>query len=144
MSKKLISAAHSLQLVPVYNIIHFGVVRSKAVLRSIGKPDILMIVPGTLKPGDTRNEDVYTKKHTFKLAGVSQSKTLYLANLQAIPLSLSILTKPVIPVFPAPPIIRLPFLLRSAVAFMTAPCPVLVRTLMRSFRLSFSPSSPFI
>lgn len=85
MSKKLISAAHSLQLVPVYNIIHFGVVRSKAVLRSIGKPDILMIVPGTLKPGDTRNEDVYTKKHTFKLAGVSQSKTLYLANLQAIP-----------------------------------------------------------
>ena len=85
MSKKLISAAHSLQLVPVYNIIHFGVVRSKAVLRSIDKPDILMIVPGTLKPGDTRNEDVYTKKHTFKLAGVSQSKTLYLANLQAIP-----------------------------------------------------------
>ena len=27
MSRKLISAAHSLQLVPVYNIIHFGVVR---------------------------------------------------------------------------------------------------------------------
>jgi hypothetical protein len=46
MSRKLISAAHSLQLVPVYNIIHFGVVRSKVVIRSIGKPDILMIVPG--------------------------------------------------------------------------------------------------
>lgn len=61
MSRKLISAAHSLQLVPVYNIIHFGVVRSKVVIRSIGKPDILMIVPGTLKPGDSKNEDVYTK-----------------------------------------------------------------------------------
>lgn len=54
MSRKLISAAHSLQLVPVYNIIHFGVVRSKVVIRSIGKPDILMIVPGTLKPGDSK------------------------------------------------------------------------------------------
>lgn len=62
MSRKLISAAHSLQLVPVCNIIHFGVVRSKVVIRSIGKPDILTIVPGTLKPGDTQNEDVYTKK----------------------------------------------------------------------------------
>lgn len=61
MSRKLISAAHSLQLVPVYNIIHFGVVLSKVVIRSIGKPDILMIVPGTLKPGDSKNEDVYTK-----------------------------------------------------------------------------------
>ena len=55
MSRKLISAAHSLQLVPVYNIIHFGVVLSKVVIRSIGKPDILMIVPGTLKPGDSKN-----------------------------------------------------------------------------------------
>lgn len=54
MSRKLISAAHSLQLVPVYNIIHFGVVLSKVVIRSIGKPDILMIVPGTLKPGDSK------------------------------------------------------------------------------------------
>ena len=63
MSRKLISAAHSLQLVPVYNIIHFGIVHSKVVIRSIGKPDILMIVPGTLKPGDSKNEDVYTKKH---------------------------------------------------------------------------------
>lgn len=61
MSRKLISAAHSLQLVPVYDIIHFGVVRSKVVIRSIGKPDILTIVPGTLKPGDSKNEDVYTK-----------------------------------------------------------------------------------
>ena len=85
MSRKLISAAHSLQLVPVYNIIHFGVVRSKVVIRSIGKPDILMIVPGTLKPGDSKNEDVYTKKHTFKLADVSQNKTLYLENLKATP-----------------------------------------------------------
>ena len=75
MSRKLISAAHSLQLVPVYNIIHFGIVHSKVVIRSIGKPDILMIVPGTLKPGDSKNEDVYTKKHTFKLADVSQNKT---------------------------------------------------------------------
>jgi len=79
MSRKLISAAHSLQLVPVYNIIHFGVVRSKVVIRSIGKPDILMIVP------DSKNEDVYTKKHTFKLADVSQNKTLYLENLKATP-----------------------------------------------------------
>ncbi|CCZ72023.1 predicted protein [Bacteroides caccae CAG:21] len=85
MSRKLISAAHSLQLVPVYNIIHFGIVRSKVVIRSIGKPDILMIVPGTLKPGDSKNEDVYTKKHTFKLADVSQNKTLYLENLKATP-----------------------------------------------------------
>lgn len=54
MSRKLISAAHSLQLVPVYNIIHFGIVHSKVVIRSIGKPDILMIVPGTLKPGDSK------------------------------------------------------------------------------------------
>ena len=60
MSRKLISAAHSLQLVSVYNIIHFGIVHSKVVIRSIGKPDILMIVPGTLKPGDSKNEDVYT------------------------------------------------------------------------------------
>ena len=72
MSRKLISAAHSLQLVPVYNIIHFGVVRSKVVIRSIGKPD-------------SKNEDVYTKKHTFKLADVSQNKTLYLENLKATP-----------------------------------------------------------
>ena len=85
MSRKLISAAHSLQLVPVYNIIHFGIVRSKVVIRSIGKPDILMIVPGTLKPGDSKNEDVYTKKHTFKLADVSQNKTLYLENLKVTP-----------------------------------------------------------
>lgn len=54
MSRKLISAAHSLQLVPVYNIIHFGIVHSKVVIRSIGKPDILMIVPGTLLPGDSK------------------------------------------------------------------------------------------
>lgn len=85
MSRKLISAAHSLQLVPVYNIIHFGIVHSKVVIRSIGKPDILMIVPGTLKPGDSKNEDVYTKKHTFKLADVSQNKTLYLENLKVTP-----------------------------------------------------------
>ena len=77
MSRKLISAAHSLQLVPVYNIIHFGIVHSKVV--------ILMIVPGTLLPGDSKNEDVYTKKHTFKLADVSQNKTLYLENLKATP-----------------------------------------------------------
>ena len=76
MSRKLISTAHSLQLVPVYNIIHFGIVHSKVVIRSIGKPDILMIVPGTLKPGDSKNEDVYTKKHTFKL---------YLENLKVTP-----------------------------------------------------------
>ena len=76
MSRKLISAAHSLQLVPVYNIIHFGIVHSKVVL---------MIVPGTLKPGDSKNEDVYTKKHTFKLADVSQNKTLYLENLKVTP-----------------------------------------------------------
>lgn len=44
-----------------------------------------MIVPGTLKPGDSKNEDVYTKKHTFKLADVSQNKTLYLENLKATP-----------------------------------------------------------
>ena len=77
MSRKLISAAHSLQLVPVYNIIHFGIVHSKVVIRSIGKPDILMIVPGTLKPGDSKN--------TFKLADVSQNKTLYLENLKVTP-----------------------------------------------------------
>ena len=134
MSRKLISAAHSLQLVPVYNIIHFGVVLSKVVIRSIGKPDILMIVPGTLKPGDSKNEDVYTKKHTFKLADVSQNKTLYLENLKATPLSPSILTKRVIPVFPVLLITRLPFLLRSAGACITAPCPVRVRALMRSCR----------
>lgn len=127
MSRKLISAAHSLQLVPVYNIIHFGVVLSKVVIRSIGKPDILMIVPGTLKPGDSKNEGVYTKKHTFKLADVSQNKTLYLENLKATPLSPSILTKRVTPVFPVLPITRLPFLLRSAGACITAPCPVRVR-----------------
>ena len=59
--------------------------RSKVVIRSIGKPDILTIVPGTLKLGDSRNEDVYTKKHTFKLADVSRNKTLYLENLKATP-----------------------------------------------------------
>lgn len=85
MPRKLISSAHSLQLIPVYNIIHFGVVRSKVLIRSIGTPDILMVVPGTLRPGDSRNEDVYTKKHTFKLAGVSQNKTLFLENLKATP-----------------------------------------------------------
>ena len=85
MPRKLISSAHSLQLIPVYNIIHFGVVRSKALIRSIGTPDTLMVVPGTLRPGDSRNEDVYTKKHTFKLAGVSQNKTLFLENLKATP-----------------------------------------------------------
>ena len=110
MSRKLISAAHSLQLVPVYDIIHFGVVRSKVVIRSIGKPDILTIVPGTLKPGDSKNEDVYTKKHTFKLADVSQNKTLYLENLKATPFVASILMKRVTPVFPVLPITRLPFL----------------------------------
>ena len=123
MSRKLISAAHSLQLVPVYNIIHFGIVHSKVVIRSIGKPDILMIVPGTLKPGDSKNEDVYTKKHTFKLADVSQNKTLYLENL-----------KRVTPVFPVLLITRLPFLLRLVGACITAPCPVRVRALMRSCR----------
>ena len=40
---------------------------------------------GTLKPGDSKNEDVYTKKHTFKLADVSQNKTLFLENLKATP-----------------------------------------------------------
>ena len=131
MSRKLISAAHSLQLVPVYNIIHFGIVHSKVVIRSIGKPDILMIVPGTLKPGDSKNEDVYTKKHTFKLADVSQNKTLYLENLKVSP---SILTKRVTPVFPVLLITRLPFLLRLVGACITAPCPVRVRALMRSCR----------
>ena len=50
-----------------------------------------MIVPGTLKPGDSKNEDVYTKKHTFKLADVSQNKTLYLENLKATPFVLSLI-----------------------------------------------------
>lgn len=51
----------------------------------MGKPDILQIVPGTLKPNDSKNEDVYNKKHTFKLAGVSPNKTFYLENLKATP-----------------------------------------------------------
>ena len=134
MSRKLISAAHSLQLVPVYNIIHFGVVRSKVVIRSIGKPDILMIVPGTLKPGDSKNEDVYTKKHTFKLADVSQNKTLYLENLKATPFVALYTDETGIPVFPVLLITRLPFVLRSAGACITAPCPVRGWVLMRSYR----------
>lgn len=85
MANKIHSSAHSLKLIPIYNILAFGIIRSKAVIKSIGKPDLLEIVPGSLKPADNRNEDVYNKKHTFKLADVSQTKTLYLDNLKTTP-----------------------------------------------------------
>lgn len=82
MGKFTVSAAHGLRLVSVSDILSFGVIRSRTFIKFVGEPESLKIVPGSLVPEDVFKEGFYSKKHSFKLSGVSVSTTVHLENLQ--------------------------------------------------------------
>ena len=82
MKKNIVSAAHSLFLVYVSNVLSFGVVHSRAFIKSIGEAEEIKIVPGSFVPGDGLSDGLYNKKHSFKLSDVSVNKTDYLENLK--------------------------------------------------------------
>lgn len=82
MQKFTVSAAHSLRLISISNVLAFGVVQSRAFIKSIGELEEMKIVPGTLTAEDGVNDGLYNKKYSFKLPGVSSNKTVYLENIK--------------------------------------------------------------
>lgn len=77
MKQNVVSAAHSIRLWPVGNVLQYAVVSAKAVFKTKGTPHILEIVPGSLKVADDPDAStgVYTKKMTFKVQHPERART---------------------------------------------------------------------
>ena len=121
MKKNIVSAAHSLSLVSVSNVLSFGVVHSRAFVKSIGEAEEIKIIPGSFVPGDGLSDGLYNKKHSFKLSDVSVNKTDYLENLKKAAMLLFMSMRTETSVFQVLRIILFLCLTRSKAVFIPVP-----------------------
>ncbi len=82
MGQKVVSAAHSINLWPVENVLQFAVVGTKASYKTKGSPRTLDMVPGSLKVSDVPDSTgIYTKKLSFKVRKPDRILATQLRNL---------------------------------------------------------------
>lgn len=83
MSQQILSACHSLKLVPINRLARYSRIGSKIIMTVLGVADNAKAVPGTITVASSSEKGVISKTITYNRAGISPEATDELDNYKS-------------------------------------------------------------
>lgn len=80
------SSPCNLRLVPLHNVLQYGVSASRALVVTVADPITLDLVPGSLRISDVPEKGIYQKNHSFRIRNTSAEVAALLTTLVNTPL----------------------------------------------------------